>query len=268
MREEDPTFQVNVDEDTGQTIISGMGELHLEILVDRMLREFKVGANVGNPQVAYKESILGPADSNKKFIKQTGGRGQYGHVVIHIDKTEEDEDFIFENKIIGGAIPKQYVPSVEKGLRDAMTSGILAGYPVTGIKVTLLDGSFHDVDSSEIAFRVVASMALRDAFEKAGPVLLEPIMDVEVVVPQEYMGEVISDLSGRRGKVGGMFHRTDARVITARVPLSELFGYATTLRSLTQGRAIYSMQFCNYEELPREILDEFMTRYHGKVMRN
>ena len=268
LREEDPTFQVNVDEDTGQTIISGMGELHLEILVDRMLREFKVGANVGNPQVAYKESILRPADSNKKFIKQTGGRGQYGHVVIHIDKTEEDEDFIFENKIIGGAIPKQYVPSVEKGLRDAMTSGILAGYPVTGIKVTLLDGSFHDVDSSEIAFRVAASMALRDAFEKAGPVLLEPIMDVEVVVPQEYMGEVISDLSARRGKVGGMFHRTDARVITARVPLSELFGYATTLRSLTQGRAIYSMQFCNYEELPREILDEFMTRYHGKVMRN
>jgi elongation factor G len=270
LSEEDPTFKVKVDEDTGQTIISGMGELHLEILVDRMLREFKVGANIGNPQVAYRESIVGSADVNKKFIKQTGGRGQYGHVVIHVAKTDEDEDedFIFENKLIGGAIPKHFIPAVEHGLKDAMTGGVLAGYPVTGVKVTLLDGSFHEVDSSDISFRMAASMALREALEKAGPVLLEPIMDVEVVLPQEYMGEVISDLNARRGKVGGMFHRTDARVIAARVPLSELFGYATTLRSLTQGRAVYTMQFSRYEEVPKEISDEFMTRYHGKVMRN
>jgi elongation factor G len=268
LSEEDPTFVVKVDEDTGQTIISGMGELHLEILVDRMLREFRVGANVGNPQVAYKESIKGEADATAKFIKQTGGRGQYGHVVIHIERNSQGDDFVFENKIVGGTIPKQYIPSVKQGMKDAMSSGIIAGYPVTGVKATLLDGSFHEVDSSEIAFRMAGSMALRDALVKAGPVLLEPIMDVEVIVPHKYMGDVISDLNMRRGKVEGMFQRPDARVVTARAPLSELFGYATTLRSLTQGRAVYSMQFSRYEELPSSLADEFVNKYHGKFARN
>ncbi|NIM20095.1 MAG: elongation factor G [Candidatus Latescibacteria bacterium] len=266
--EEDPTFRVKVDEETGQTIISGMGELHLEILVDRMLREFRVGANVGQPQVAYKESIVGEADAEAKFIKQTGGRGQYGHVVIHVERNPSGDDFVFENKIVGGTIPKQFIPSVEQGIKDAMSSGMLAGYPVTGVKVTLLDGSYHEVDSSEIAFRMAGSMALKDALGKASPVLLEPIMDVEVIVPQQYMGDVISDLNTRRGKVEGMFHRSDARVVAARVPLSELFGYATTLRSLTQGRAVYSMQFSKYEELPKHIADEFVNKFHGKLARN
>jgi elongation factor G len=268
LSEEDPTFCVKVDEETGQTIISGMGELHLEILVDRMLREFKVGANVGHPQVAYKESIMGEADAEAKFIKQTGGRGQYGHVVIHIERNSQGDDFVFENKIVGGTIPKQFIPSVKHGMKDAMSSGIIAGYPVTDVKATLLDGSFHEVDSSEIAFRMAGSMALRDAIQKAGPILLEPIMDVEVIVPHKYMGDVISDLNVRRGKVEGMFQRPDARVVTARVPLSELFGYAATLRSLTQGRAVYSMQFSRYEELPSHIADEFVNKYQGRIVRS
>jgi len=268
LSEEDPTFRVEVDEETGQTIISGMGELHLEILVDRMLREFRVGANVGHPQVAYKESIVGDATVETKFVKQTGGRGQYAHVVIHIERIRGGDDFVFENKIVGGTIPKQFVPSVERGMKDAMSSGIIAGYPVTGVKATLLDGSFHEVDSSEIAFRMAGSMALREALQKAGPILLEPIMDVEVIVPYKYMGDVISDLNMRRGKIEGMFQRPDARVVTARVPLSELFGYATTLRSLTQGRAIYSMQFSRYEALPSHIADEFMNKFQGKIVRS
>jgi elongation factor G len=268
LSEEDPTFQIKTDEETGQTIISGMGELHLEILIDRMLREFKVGANVGNPQVAYKESIMGEADAETKFVKQTGGRGQYAHIVIHIERNSEGDDFVFENKIVGGTIPKQFIPSVERGMKDAMSSGIIAGYPVTGVRATLLDGSFHEVDSSEIAFRMAGSMALRDALKKAGPILLEPIMGVEVIVPHKYMGDVISDLNMRRGKVEGMFQRPDARVVTARVPLSELFGYATTLRSLSQGRAIYSMQFSRYEELPNHIADEFVNKYQGRIVRS
>ncbi len=266
--EEDPTFLVKMDNETGQTIISGMGELHLEILVDRMLREFKVGANVGKPQVAYKESVLGSAKVEGKFIKQTGGRGQYGHVVIRLERNEEGDGFVFVNEITAGVIPKQFFPAIEQGIRDAMASGILAGYPVIGVKVTLLDGSYHEVDSSEIAFRMAASMAFRDAMEKAEPILLEPIMDVEVIVSQEYMGDVVADLNSRRGKIGGMFQRTDARVIAARVPLSEMFGYATALRNLTQGRAIYSMQFSKYEEFPREKADEFLGRFHGNFARN
>jgi elongation factor G len=266
--EEDPTFLVKMNNETGQTIISGMGELHLEILVDRMLREFKVGANVGKPQVAYKESVLGSAKVEGKFIKQTGGRGQYGHVVIRLERNEEGDGFVFVNEATGGVIPKQFFSAIEQGIRDAMASGILAGYPVIGVKVTLLDGSYHEVDSSEIAFRMAASMAFRDAMEKAEPVLLEPIMDVEVIVPQEYMGDVVADLNSRRGKIGGMFQRTDARVIAARVPLSEMFGYATALRNLTQGRAIYSMQFSKYEEFPREKADEFLGRFHGNFARN
>jgi len=263
LSDEDPTFRVRVDSDTGQTLISGMGELHLEILVDRMMREFQVEANVGKPQVAFKEAIGKPTDANVKFVKQTGGHGQYAHVVIHMEPVEDD--FIFDNKIVGGAIPREYIPAVERGLRDAMTSGTLAGYPVTGVKVELVDGSYHDVDSSEIAFRTAASMAFKEAMRKSGARLIEPIMDVEVVVPQEYMGDVISDLNSRRGKIGGMFQRADAQVIAANVPLSKMFGYATDLRSVTQGRAVYTMQFARYEPVPRTVAEEFMNRFQGKV---
>jgi elongation factor G len=266
LSDEDPTVQVRVDEETGQTLISGMGELHLEILVDRMLREFNVGANVGKPQVAYKESIGGEADVNTKFVKQTGGRGQYAHVVMHVERNTDNDDFIFENKIVGGVIPKEYIPAVENGVKSAISSGVLAGYPVVGVKVTLLDGSYHEVDSSDVAFKMAGSLAFRDAAKKADPILLEPIMEVEVVVPQEYMGDVIADLTTRRGKVGGMYQRADAQVIAARVPLSKMFGYGTDLRSLTQGRAVYTMQFAKYEELPRNIAEEFVSKYQGKVV--
>jgi elongation factor G len=268
LAEEDPTFRVRVDEETGQTIISGMGELHLEILVDRMLREFKVSANVGKPQVAYKESIRGSAEAEGKFIKQTGGHGQYGHVVLRVERNEEGDEFVFENQVVGGNIPKQFIPAVEAGVKDAMSCGVLAGYPVIGVKVTLLDGSYHEVDSSDMAFRMAGSMAFKKAASMADPVILEPIMDVEVVVPQEYMGDVMADLTSRRGKIGGMYRRAEAQVIAARVPLSEMFGYATTLRSLTQGRAVYTMQFSRYEELPEEIAKEFVGRFQGKAVKN
>jgi elongation factor G len=268
LSDEDPTFQVKTDEETGQTLISGMGELHLEILVDRMLREFKVEANVGKPQVAYKESIASEARANTKFVRQTGGRGQYGHVVIEIGPNPDGDDFVFENKIIGGAIPKEYIPAVEQGIRNAMSAGVIAGYPLVGVKAMLLDGTYHDVDSSEIAFKIAGSMAFKEAASKARPVLLEPIMDVEVVVPQEYMGDVIADLNSRRGKVGGMYQRTDAQVVAARVPLSEMFGYATSLRSLTQGRAVYTMQFSRYEELPKSLAEDLINRFQGRVVRN
>jgi elongation factor G len=264
LSEEDPTFQVRTDDETGQTLISGMGELHLEILVDRMLREFKVEANVGKPQVAYREAFGKSADANVKFVKQTGGRGQYGHVVIHVEPID-DEEFVFENKIVGGAIPREYIPAVEQGLRGAMTAGSLAGYPVNGVRIELLDGSYHDVDSSEIAFKIAASMAFKEAMRKSNPMLIEPIMDVEVVVPQEYMGDVMADLNSRRGKVGGMYQRADAQVIAARVPLSKMFGYATDLRSVTQGRAVYTMQFAKYERVPKSIAEEFVNRFQGKV---
>ncbi len=263
LAEEDPTFRVRTDSDTGQTLISGMGELHLEILVDRMMREFKVEANVGKPQVAYKEALGGPADAEVRFVKQTGGRGQYAHVIIHVEPSEDE--FVFENKIVGGAVPREYVPAVEQGIRDAMTAGAIAGYPVTGVKAQLVDGSYHEVDSSEIAFRTAAAMAFREAMRKSKPKLMEPIMDVEVVVPQEYMGDVMSDLNSRRGRVAGMFQRADAQVIAAQVPLAEMFGYATDLRSITQGRAVYTMQFSRYDEVPKNIAEEIMNRYQGKV---
>jgi elongation factor G len=265
LSDEDPTFQVRTDEETGQTIISGMGELHLEILVDRMLREFRVVANVGKPQVAYKEAFGKSADAEGKFIKQSGGRGQYGHVVIHVEPTDGSEDFIFENKVIGGTVPREYVPAVEKGLKGAITNGVLAGYPVVGVKVQLLDGSYHEVDSSEIAFQMAASMAFKEAMRKSNPKLIEPIMDVEVVCPKEYMGDVIGDLSSRRGKIGNMTQRADAQIINARVPLAEMFGYATALRSLTQGRAVYTMQFACYEAAPKNIAEEIINKFQGKV---
>jgi elongation factor G len=268
LSDEDPTFQVRIDEETGQTLISGMGELHLEILVDRMLREFKVEANVGKPQVAYKESINIEADADTKFVKQTGGRGQYGHVAIRIRPNPDGDDFVFENKIVGGAVPREYIPAVEQGIRNAMSAGVIAGYPMVGVKVSLLDGSYHDVDSSEVAFKMAGSLAFKEAARKAQPVLLEPIMDVEVVVPQEYMGDVMSDINSRRGKVGGMYQRADAQVIAARVPLAKMFGYATDLRSLTQGRAVYTMQFSRYEELPESVAEELVNRFRGKVAQN
>jgi len=256
LSEEDPTFQVRSDQETGQTIISGMGELHLEILVDRMKREFKVEANVGRPQVAYRETIRNRVEYvETKFVRQTGGRGQYGHVVIHLEPTEPGHGFVFEDRIVGGAIPREYIGPVEHGIKEALESGVIAGYPVVDVKVELVDGSYHDVDSSEMAFKVAGSMAVKDAVKKARPMLLEPIMDVEVVTPSEYMGDVIGDLSSRRGKIGGMTQRGEAQVIGASVPLAEMFGYSTTLRSLSQGRAVYSMQFSQYAEASKSTLE-------------
>jgi elongation factor G len=264
LSEEDPTFRVRTEEETGQTLISGMGELHLEIIVDRMMREFKVNANVGKPQVAYRETVRISSESNMKFARQSGGRGQYGHVVIELTPQTETTGLIFESKIVGGVIPKEYIPAVHKGVEEAMANGTLAGYPLVGLKVRLVDGSYHDVDSSEMAFKIAGSMALKDAVKKAKPVLLEPMMDVEVVMPQEYMGDVIGDLSSRRGKIGGMVQRSEAQVVTAAVPLSEMFGYATRLRSLTQGRAVYSMQFASYEPTPTSVAEEVVSRTVGK----
>jgi elongation factor G len=268
LSEEDPTFRVTTDDETGQTIISGMGELHLEILVDRMLREFKVEANVGKPQVAYKESISGKAEVEGKFVKQTGGRGQYGHVEVIVERNEEGDEFVFVNKIVGGSVPKEYIPSVERGMKDAMSGGVLAGYPVIGVKVQLIDGSYHDVDSSEMAFRMAGAIAFKEAMRKADPIVLEPIMDIEVALPDEYMGDVMADLTSRRGKIGGMFPRGDHQVIAARVPLAKMFGYATALRSLTQGRAAYTMQFSRYEELPKSVAEELMSKFHGRAVKS
>lgn len=263
LAEEDPTFQVRTDEETGQTIIAGMGELHLEIIVDRLIREFKVEAKVGRPQVAYREAISQSYTVNYKFSKQTGGKGQYAHVVMDVMPSEPGEQFVFDNEIKGGSIPQEYIPSVERGVRDAMENGVLAGYQVVDVKVVLKDGSFHDVDSSEMAFRICASMAFKEAAKKAKPVILEPYMDVEVVVPSEYVGDVIGDLNGRRGQVAGTVLRSDAQVVAALVPLSNMFGYATNLRSLTQGRAIYSMQFSKYQEVPKKIAEEIVTKVTG-----
>jgi len=264
LSEEDPTFRVHTDPETGQTIISGMGELHLEIIVDRMQREFKVDANVGRPQVSYRETIRAEAkDVEGKFVRQTGGRGQYGHVVINIFPQEPGQGFIFEDKIVGGSIPREYIGPTEQGIKEAMESGILAGYPMVDVRVELIDGSYHDVDSSEMAFKIAGSMAFKEAVRRARPILLEPIMDVEVVTPPDYMGDVIGDLSSRRGKIGGMMQRGDAQVIGASVPLAEMFGYSTQLRSLTQGRAVYSMQFSRYEEVPKQKADEIISRGRG-----
>ncbi|HCK10921.1 MAG TPA: elongation factor G, partial [Candidatus Latescibacteria bacterium] len=260
LSEEDPTFQVTSDEDTGQTIISGMGELHLEIIVDRLMREFKVAASVGKPQVTYKEAIRKQVEAEGKFVRQSGGRGQYGHVVMNVGPGESGTGLVFENKIVGGKIPGEYINSVRRGVEEAMTGGVLAGYPFEDIYCELVDGSYHEVDSSEMAFQIAGSMGFRAAAQKADAFLLEPVMDVEVVVPEEYMGDVIGDLNSRRGQVAGMTNRGDAQVISSTVPLSEMFGYATTLRSVTQGRAIYSMEFSKYLEVPNSIKEEIMAR--------
>lgn len=258
LSEEDPTFRVRTDEETSQTIISGMGELHLEIVIDRLLREFKAEANVGQPQVAYKETIKGSAKAEGKFIRQTGGRGQYGHVVLEVEPTEEN--FVFEDRIVGGAIPREYIPAVQAGVKEALDSGVIAGFPVVGIKVKLIDGSYHPVDSSDIAFKIAGAMAVKEAIQKAEPVILEPIMKVQVIIPQEYLGEVIGDLNARRGKIEGMETRGAVQVVNALVPLRELFGYATALRSLTQGRGSYTMQFSHYEEVPSFVKSEIMEK--------
>jgi len=268
LADEDPTFRVHTDPETSQTIISGMGELHLEIIVDRLKREFGVEANVGRPQVAYRETIRKRAeDVEGRFVRQTGGRGQYGHVVINIEPGAPGSGFIFEDKIVGGVIPREYIGAVEAGVRGALDSGILAGYPIIDLKVELIDGSYHDVDSSEMAFKIAGSMALKEGVRRASPVLLEPVMDVEVVTPADYMGDIIGDLSARRGKVGGMTERAGARVIGASVPLGEMFGYSTTLRSMSQGRAVYTMQFAHYEEVPKSKAEEIMTANGGEKRR-
>jgi elongation factor G len=264
LSEEDPTFRVHTDTETGQTIISGMGELHLEIIVDRMKREFKVEANVGRPQVAYRETVRKRVEYIEgKFIRQTGGRGQYGHVVIHLEPGQPGTGFVFEDKVVGGTVPREYIGPVEQGVKEALENGVLAGYPMVDVKVELVDGSSHDVDSSEMAFKIAGSMAVKEAARQAGPVLLEPIMDVEVVTPGDYMGEVMGDLSSRRGKIGGMTQRADAHIVAASVPLSEMFGYSTTLRSMSQGRAIYSMQFSHYQEVPKSKAEEIIAKVKG-----
>ncbi len=256
LAEEDPTFTVRGDEETGQTIIGGMGELHLEIILDRLLREFRVDANIGRPQVAYRETVRRRAEKVEgRFVRQTGGRGQYGHAVVNIEHNDEG-GYEFDNKIVGGVIPREYIPSVDKGIRDALDSGVVAGYPVVDVRMELVDGSFHEVDSSEMAFQIAGSMAAKEALKRANPVLLEPIMDVEVVVPEEFMGDVMGDLSARRGHIQGMDSRGGGQVIRAMVPLSEMFGYATTVRSKTQGRATFTMQFDHYAEVPKSIAAE------------
>ncbi len=263
LAEEDPSFRVKSDEETGQTIISGMGELHLEIIVDRMMREFNVQANVGKPQVAYRETVRKRVEAEGKYIRQTGGRGQYGHVYITMEPLEPGKGFEFKNAIVGGSVPKEYIPAVQKGIEEAKESGILAGYPVVDFKVSLTDGSFHEVDSSEMAFKIAASMAFKDAMKSADPVLLEPIMDVEAVTPDEYMGPVMGDLQSKRGKIEGMMLRGKMQTIRCKVPLSEMFGYSTSLRSMTQGRATYTMQFSRYEETPKSVMSEIVAKAKG-----
>jgi elongation factor G len=260
---EDPSFRVHTDKETGQTIISGMGELHLEIIVDRLLREFKVDANVGKPQVAYRETIRKSVEQEGRFIRQTGGRGQYGHVWLTLAPLAPGTGIEFADGTKGGTVPREYIPAVEKGAREAFEGGILAGYPMVDVKVTLTDGSYHDVDSSEIAFKIAASMAVKEGAAKAKPIILEPIMKVEVVVPEEFMGEVIGDLSGRRGRIQGYEARAGAQVITAYVPLAQMFGYATDLRSRTQGRATYTMQYAHYEAVPATISEEITAKAVG-----
>jgi elongation factor G len=262
LMQEDPTFRVHTDKDTGQTLINGMGELHLEIIVDRLVREFNVGANVGKPQVAYKETITQEAEGEGRFVRQTGGRGQYGHAKIRMRPTAE-KDYIFNNKIVGGVIPKEFIKPIDQGIAEALETGPLAGYPCTGIEVDLYDGSYHDVDSSEIAFKIAGSMAFQDACKRARPVLMEPVMEVEVTTPEEYMGDVIGDITSRRGRIQSMEARGNAQVITCKVPLSEMFGYATELRSLSQGRANYSMQFSAYEQAPKSVETEVVAKAAG-----
>jgi elongation factor G len=260
LAEEDPTFRLRTDQETGQTIIAGMGELHLEVIVDRMMREFKVDANVGKPQVAYRESITQATDIDSKFVRQSGGKGQYGHVKVRFEPLGEGTGFEFVNATVGGTVPREYVPAVEQGIREAMDTGVLAGYPVVDVKATLYDGSFHEVDSSEMAFKIAASMALKDGVRKGRPHILEPIMKVEVTMAEEYLGSVLGDLNSRRGRVEGMEARGNAQVVRAYVPLSNMFGYATDLRSSTQGRANYSMEFDHYEALPNSLAEEIIAK--------
>ena len=265
LAQEDPTFKVNTDADSGQTIIRGMGELHLEIIVDRMMREFKVEANVGKPQVAYRETIRKPSQAEGKFIRQTGGRGQYGHVKIKLEPNP-GKGYEFEDEVVGGSVPKEYIKPVNEGIKEALEGGILAGYPMVDVKAVLYDGSYHDVDSSEMAFKIAGSMAFKEAARKATPVLLEPVMSVEVVVPEDFMSAIIGDLNSRRGRIEGMEHRAGSQVIKAMVPLSEMFGYATQMRSNTQGRATFSMHFSRYEEVPRSVSEEIIARVAGKAV--
>jgi elongation factor G len=258
LAEEDPTFRVRTDEETAQTLISGMGELHLDIIVDRMKREFKVEANIGKPQVAYRETIKKPVKVEGKFVRQSGGRGQYGHVWLELTPQEPGAGFEFENAIVGGAVPREYITPVENGIKEAMQNGVLAGYPVVDVKAKLYDGSFHEVDSNEMAFKIAGSMALQEGVRKADPIILEPVMKVEVTVPEEFMGDVIGDLNSKRGRISEMRDRGQAKVVDAMVPLGEMFGYTTTLRSMTQGRASNSMEFDHYEEVPRMVADEII----------
>ncbi len=258
LAKEDPSFRVSTDQESGQTIISGMGELHLEIIVDRMKREFKVEANVGKPQVAYRETIKDTIESEGKFVRQSGGRGQYGHVWLKLEPNEAGKGNVFVNGIVGGAVPREFIPAIEKGVKEAAETGVMAGYPVVDVKVTAFDGSFHDVDSNEMAFKIAASMGFKDGFRKAKPILLEPIMKVEVVTPEEYSGDVIGDLNRRRGQIMGMEDGPSGKAVTAEVPLSEMFGYATAVRSMSQGRATFTMEFEKYLEVPSHIADSII----------
>jgi elongation factor G len=260
LAKEDPSFRVHTDQESGQTIISGMGELHLEIIVDRMKREFKVEANVGKPQVAYRETIRSKVEQEGKFVRQSGGRGQYGHVWLRIEPQEEGKGYEFVNGIVGGVVPREYVPAVDKGIKEAMEGGVIAGYPVVDVKVTIFDGSYHDVDSNEMAFKIAGSMAFKEGFHKARPVLLEPIMKVEVVTPEEYSGDVIGDLNRRRGQIQGMEEGPSGKVITAEVPLAEMFGYATNVRSMSQGRATFTMEFSKYLEVPSNVAEAVLKK--------
>jgi elongation factor G len=260
LSEEDPTFRVRTDDETGQTVISGMGELHLEIIVDRLLREFKVDANVGKPQVAYRETITRPAHGTGRFVRQTGGRGQYGHVELELEPNEMGKGFEFVNKVVGGTVPKEYINPAARGIEEALSSGVVAGFPVVDIRVTLVDGSYHDVDSNEQAFHIAGSMGVKDGIRKARPTLLEPVMKVDVVMPEEFMGDVMGDLSGRRGHILGMEGRATSQMVHAEVPLATMFGYATDLRSMTQGRANYSMEFHHYQALPQSLAEEIVAK--------
>ncbi len=260
LAEEDPTFRIRYDEETNQTIVSGMGELHLDIIVDRLKREFKVGVNVGQPQVAYKESIKSAVKQEAKFVRQTGGHGQYGHVWLEIEPLENNKGFEFVDKIVGGVIPKEFISSVEAGVKEAMETGILAGYPVVDVRVTLFDGSYHEVDSSDMAFKIAGSMAFKEGAKKAKPYLLEPVMDVEVSAPEQYLGDVMGDINSRRGKIKSMEEKGQLKIIKADIPLGEMFGYATSLRSVTQGRGTYTMQFAHYEEVPKSIAEKIIKK--------
>jgi elongation factor G len=263
LAQEDPTFKVKTDPETNQTIIAGMGELHLEIIVDRMMREFKVEANVGKPQVAYRETIRKRVESEGKFVRQSGGRGQYGHVKLIVEPNEPGKGYEFIDKIKGGVVPKEYIKPTDQGIQEALESGVLAGYPVVDVKVTIYDGSYHDVDSNEMAFKIAGSMGFKSGCEKAGPVILEPIMAVEVETPEDYMGDVIGNLNSRRGRIENMEDRSGSKIVTSKVPLAEMFAYSTTLRSVTQGRASYTMQFSHYEEAPRNVAEEIIAKAKG-----